>query len=122
MFNWLRELLEIRAEFNERKAQLRHEGKICESCETLKKQLEIANFEKKQLLDRLLEKPPVEERKEIPISIPRPKTIPWIVKKQILEAEDRERAKLLRNLPKPESTEELEKELQDAAKTREVGN
>ena len=78
----------------------------CNSCETLRGQLESVNFEKKILLDRLLNPsvPVVQEKEEYePI---KPKNIPWIVRKQMLEAEDREKAKLMRL-----KTEELEKEL-----------
>lgn len=98
LLKWYREYKEIK-------------NKHCESCETLRQQLEIANYEKRLLLDRIMEKPaPVVETPPIPISLP--KTIPWTVKKQMLEAEDREKAKLLRNAPKPVQTvEEIEKEL-----------
>lgn len=104
MFNWYREWLLIR-----------REARICESCETLKHQLEISNFEKKQLLDRLLEKPEKEVTKE-PMNwatVPT-KNIPWNVRRQLLETEDRERAKLMREAPTqsnhPVSLEELEKD------------
>jgi hypothetical protein len=108
MFNWYREWL-----------QIRREARVCDSCETLKHQLEVANFEKKQLLDRLLEKPVVEPAKE-PTMVTKPLGIPWHVRRQILEQEDREKAKLLREAPKPQSTEDLEKELDVATAEREA--
>lgn len=114
MFNWIRELLELRYEFKERKNK-------CESCETLRLQLEISNHEKELLLARLLEKPsePVIKQNEEPQVI-RPRTVPWNTRRQMLETEDREKAKLLRDAPKPIKTEELEKELLSAGQKREA--
>lgn len=101
MFNWIREYLEIKKEF-----------RVCESCETLKQQLAIANIEKSQLLTRLLEKPEPEIK---PIQTEEPKVIrphmPWAARRQMIEAEDRERARLLREAPKPTNTEDLEQEV-----------
>ena len=113
MFNWYREWLLIRKE-----------SRICDSCETLRSQLELANYEKKQLLDRLLEKPVVESIKE-PNMITLPsKNVPWNVRRQMLELEDRERAKLIREAPKIKqnilTTEELEKDLDIASAEREA--
>jgi hypothetical protein len=48
-----------------------------------------------------------------------PKNIPWNVRRQMLEREDRERAKLMKAAPKPESVEDLEKELDLASTQRE---
>lgn len=90
----------------------------CSSCETLKQQLELSNFQNKQLLEKILHKDeplnliPKEELESI-----KPKLVPWHVKRQLLEAEDRERAKILKEKAeeiksiKKKSTEELEKEL-----------
>lgn len=97
----------------------REDSKVCRSCETLKEQIESIRSENKRLLDRLLEKPaPEPEQKSVEIT--RPINIPWNVRKQMLEAEDRERAKLLRNAPKPIPTEDLEKDLEIAATQRET--
>ena len=54
MSNWIHRFFnphcpECRAE--------REESRVCKSCEILKQQLETVNYEKKQLMDRLLEKP-----------------------------------------------------------------
>lgn len=104
------------------------EKKVCQSCETLKMQLNIANSEKERILEALLEKSkPVEvanakvpgELKEVR------KALPWHVRRQMLESEDRETARILREKaerdkniigtpePKPveEQISELEKEL-----------
>ena len=107
MFNWYREWI-----------QIRKESRVCESCETLRHQLEVVNFEKKQLLDKLLNPEKPEPVKEPALIIP-PKGIPWAVRKQMLEQEDREKAKLMREAPKPVSLEELEKDFGFAAKERE---
>ncbi len=97
----------------------REDSMVCESCETLKQQLEIANYEKKQLMDRILEKPALESKPELrEVTVPR--AVPWPVRRQMLEAEDREKARLMREAPKPVSTEDLEKELDIAAKAREA--
>lgn len=115
MFAWLRELLEIRAEFRERK-------KICPSCEALKEMLATANYEKKQLFDKLmLEKPPVVDEKPPEMTQVQPRMIPWRVKRQLLEQEDRKKAELLRNAPKPDTdVKDLEQELGVVEKEREA--
>ena len=92
----------------------RHESKICQSCETLEKQLEISNFEKRELLNKLLKEPEPIVPTELPKAYTMPKTIPWRVRQQMLEREDREKARLMRQAPLPDSTnkiEELEREL-----------
>lgn len=129
MFNWLRELIEIKRELAEirnesirSKIEIKTDEQICKSCETLRQQLEIANYEKNELLHKLLKDPePIPVQNE-PVKITRPRMLPWNVRRQILEKEDREKAKLMRTAPKPISevkddterisTEELEKELE----------
>ena len=109
LLNWYREWREIRH---------------CESCDTLRQQLEIANYEKQQLLNKLLTPPaPVIESKPLEVTVPR--TVPWNVRRQMLEREDREKARSLRNAAAPDSeidkksTEELERELDLATAERE---
>jgi hypothetical protein len=118
LLRWYKEWIEIRATLTE--------NEKCDSCETLKAQLEIANYEKKQLLDRLLTKPeePVQPaRNETPMLVPR--SVPWNMRRQMLEREDREKARLERNAPKPDSevvkeeTAKFEQELKDATDRRE---
>ena len=87
----------------------------CESCEILRSQLEKADSERRELLHRLLQPPP-SETKEINTENFKPVTpqfIPWRVRQQMLEAEDRERARIMRQKSDEmkKSTEELEKEL-----------
>lgn len=104
----------------------REESKVCVSCDMLKEQLNIANTEKERLLARLLDKPETPKPVETAPKITRPVALPWRVRQQMLEKEDRERAKLLANAPKPlmevtkESTEDLEKELDIASAAREA--
>lgn len=129
LLDWYREWLEIRSEFKAKKFELTREVKqeevVCASCETLKQQLEIANYEKKQLLNRLLTTPEKEPERTIAPELvaPRPKAIPWHVRKQMLETEDRQKAHALKNAAQPDNAkvdvEELERELKVAEKTRE---
>jgi hypothetical protein len=74
------------------------ESLACASCETLRQQLEIANQEKKELLDRLIKPEPqpiIEPNNEY-----RPKHIPWSVRRQMIEGEDRKKASILREKEK----------------------
>jgi len=128
LLDWYQQWLEIRTEFKAKKFELTREVKqeeVCQSCETLRNQLEIANYEKKLLLDRILATPEKEpERTTAPeLVAARPRTIPWHVRQQMLEKEDREKARALRNAPKSDSEKidvsELEKELGVAEKARE---
>jgi hypothetical protein len=110
LLRWYKEYLEVK------------EQKVCSSCETLRQQLEISNYEKKQLLNRILEKPePIAEKE--PPEITRPRSIPWNLRKQIMEREDREKARAMKEAAKPDSAitvEELEKEMKVAEAIREA--
>lgn len=123
MFKWLREFLEIRHEFRERRLRLLQESneKRCESCEILKIELQRINIEKEKLLNRLFDKP-IDLPVGNPVDITPPKQIPWQVRRQMLEAEDREKARLMRESAKPnrimtneesrtQKVEDIEKEL-----------
>jgi hypothetical protein len=73
----------------------------CKSCETLKEQLVLANMEKKQMLETILSfnSPPARDNITINQEPPKDaldKLIPWRVRRQMLEAEDRERARLMK--------------------------
>ena len=73
----------------------------CKSCETLKQQLEIANFEKQQLTDTLLGllKPKVYEQPARELQ-PLENTLQTFSRrKQKLEEEARQRARILRDSP-----------------------
>lgn len=135
MLNWIHHLLEPHCPV----CVMENESKrICQSCETLKSQLEIVNFDKKILLERIIELtrpvvPTIEAREPIDRDEIRPRTIPWEVRKNMLEAEDRKKAQVIRaaaeeakkakdikrgpsggltaDIPQNQSIEELEKEL-----------
>lgn len=97
--NWLHRLLHPHC------PDCAHERE-CPSCDVLREQLNLANTEKQRLLDLILEK----NRPEIPVPqlVPQPisKTnyMPWKVRQQLLEEEDRQKARILRE-------KELEKEM-----------
>lgn len=95
MWNWLRELYELRAEYRERKFNL---ALPCEACEVLKTQLERANYEREQLINHLLKPPaPPDLVKPVPVTQPlNVRHMPFRVKQQILEAESREEARIMR--------------------------
>ncbi len=97
------------------------ESETCQSCELLRSQLDESNRERRELLNRLLTKdspepPPIVEDKEIkPIT---PTHLPWRVRQQMLENEDRRAAQILREKEKEiaetkvdPSIEKLETEL-----------
>jgi hypothetical protein len=95
--------------------------KICQSCETLRYEVDRLRADNERLLNRLLEKPESNtERSEAPIPLTVPRSMPWKVRQQMLEAEDRKAAQLRKQAPKPsDDTEELERELGVVEKERE---
>lgn len=60
--------------------------------------LDIANFEKKQLLGNILN-PVTETLNNEPIELGK-RYVPWSVKRQMLEHEDKSRAESIKNLEK----------------------
>jgi|SRR6188768_1621190 len=83
----------------------------CDVCEVLRLQLDESNRERKELLTKLLnptQSEPLSVKEEEPQPI-RPQVIPWKVRQQMLESEDRKQAQLMRD--KKREIEELEKEL-----------
>lgn len=83
----------------------------CNTCEVLRSQLDESNRERRELLSRLLEpsKPePIPQDKEELVPI-RPSFTPWRVRQQMLEEEDRQKARLMRE--KAAEITKLEKEL-----------
>jgi hypothetical protein len=83
----------------------------CNSCEILREQLDKSERERGELLHRLLDKDkpePLPEKAEEHVPI-RPQFTPWRVRQQLLEAEDRKQAELMRE--KHKEIEKLEKEL-----------
>lgn len=112
MFGWLKELLDLRIEYKRAKLDLVRtkdeveiEHDVCQSCETLKMQLAIANEEKKTLLNRLLKEPEV--KKEVIVQNPRAvipaRHLGFEAKRRALEAESKANARLLEEKRKEES-------------------
>lgn len=80
---------------------------VCPTCEVLRVQLDEAVRERRELLQTILERsePPKSEPMPMGELKPvRPRHIPWSVRQQLLEAEDRVTAQKLR-----EKTEELDR-------------
>lgn len=87
------------------------EPTACPVCEVLREQLIKADNERKELLTRALA-PPIQVVEEKPSEPPVPITpqfIPWRVRQQMMEAEDRKKSSLMRE--KAKEIEELEKKL-----------
>jgi uncharacterized Zn finger protein (UPF0148 family) len=83
-----------------------HESQYCKSCETLKQTVARLEDENRRLLNHLLAPKPIilehSEHEELePI---RPAHVSWNARRQMLEAEDRAKAKILR-------TQKLEDEI-----------
>lgn len=90
----------------------------CESCETLKLQLSIANHEKQELLNTILSisKPTTDNQTSPAVDYEKvkPKIMTWNVRKQMLEQEDRAAAKILAEQKKKSISDQiadLEKEI-----------
>lgn len=84
---------------------------ICQTCEILRDQLDESNRERKELLHKLLEKDkpePLPLTTETPVPLT-PPYLPWRVRQQMLEREDREAARVMKNRTK--EIEELERHL-----------
>jgi len=90
----------------------------CESCETLREQLAIANADRNFLLRSLIE-PRTTQSNEQPKTYPEPivpKNVPWRIRREMLEAQDRAKAEIMKKkeleiAEANKSTEELEAEL-----------
>jgi hypothetical protein len=83
----------------------------CESCEILREQLHKSDAERRDLLHRLLEPakvepPSIQSEEHVPIT---PQFTPWRVRQQMLESEDRAKAKLMRD--RSAEIDKLEKEV-----------
>src|SRR5215207_11397041 len=86
-------------ECKEERLDEKAERAVCNSCQTLKSQLATANHEKQQLLNRILEltapKQVEQQVEEVSPQALQNRAIPWAVRRQALEAEDREKAKIM---------------------------
>ncbi len=105
LLDWYRQWLELRREY---KAE-----KPCESCETLKMELAHLHQDNQRLLDRILTPPaaPVERVTDNVTPILPKRGVPWNVRRQMLESNDRHAAQLLKNAPKPQPVVENNAEL-----------
>jgi len=94
----------------------------CESCETLRLQLDIANHERRQLLETIIgfTKPAVQEVTQEPRNIEPilPKTVLWRTRQHQLEENDRMTAE--KNKARQKEIDDLEKELGVEEKQKEV--
>lgn len=99
------------------------DARVCNSCEVLKLEIERLRIENARLLDRILEKPREEVRViDTDLKPIMPKTIPWNTRKQMLEQQDRNTAKLKRqNEGSSITLEELEKEMNIVGQPSPVG-
>lgn len=93
------------------------EPRSCATCEVLNAQLASSERERRELLHKLLDKAqpepsPTVVEEPVPVT---PQFIPWRVRQQMLEAEDRRRASLLKD--RQQEIDKLESELgvKDAA-------
>lgn len=115
MIHWLHHLLNPHCRECQEAAE---ENKICQSCETLKMQLSIANHEKQEMLNTILaiSKPAIKEETSPAVDYEKikPKMMTWNVRKQMLEAEDRKAAQILAEQKKKSISDQiadLEKEV-----------
>ena len=93
---------------------------VCPSCEVLKEEINFLRMQSQKLLETITHKPIEEVRTTAPVPVtPRVMRVPWAVKRQQMEADDRQRAEKMRqesialkNAVKPDkSIEDLEKAL-----------
>lgn len=109
MWKWIHHILEPHCP--ECKAEL-EDSRICQSCETLKHQLEVMSYTQRELVKTITEisKPEVPVSNEVRDYEPiKPRTVPWQVKRQLLEEEDRVKARII------SENEKLNKKLQEEA-------
>ena len=100
----------------------REQSEHCKACDILQYEVERLRAENERLLARILHIPePTIERTVAPelVSI-RPRATTWAVRKQMLEAEDREKARILSKAPVAKETQDLEDELLNAEVKREA--
>lgn len=99
----------------------RRESKICASCEILQMQVARLQNDNEKLLNRILEKPEIEKPADTSNLKPiMSKNVPWRVRQQALEAEDRRTAQLMRQQANEISVDDLEKEMDIIQNERET--
>lgn len=85
---------------------------ICDTCEVLQLQVEKLSYQNEQLMNRILNPiqkdiPSVNRDEVSEMKIPSAH-IPWRVRQQLLEKEDREKARLMKDAVQPIGTIEKE--------------
>lgn len=85
------------------------EERVCNSCETLRHQLDNANYEKRQLMDVVVRLTFPSQQEQVPKSDEpkaiQPKgTLAWKIRRGLLEAEDRRQAQIMREATERERT------------------
>jgi uncharacterized Zn finger protein (UPF0148 family) len=123
MFHWLHHLINPHCP----DCQLDKEGdKVCNSCETLKIQLAIANREKEQMLSSILSFTKPAEVNHAPSQVDpkelKPRMMTWNVRKQMLEAEDRKAAQLIADQVKADREAAISKLEEEVGIKEEVSN
>jgi hypothetical protein len=120
LIEWYRQWKETKREFSE--------PKICEGCEVLKVELAHLHQDNQRLLDKILTPPtaPIERTGDNVTPILPRRGVPWNARKQMLEENDRHKAKLMKDAPKPSpvdtTLEELESDVLSAEREREISN
>lgn len=97
----------------------------CKSCETLKLQLEIANAEKQELMNTILGivKPKTYEAPPVEVSPMKPKLAMFSRRRAILEAKDRDEARIIqqsKNIAAPDGVKREELRNPEAGKSVEA--
>jgi hypothetical protein len=117
--NWLHRLLNPHCEHCLKELEL---NQHCKTCDVLQYEVERLRAENERLLSRVLHIPEREPERLVapePQAL-RPGAMTWAVRRQMLEAEDREKAKLINKAPQPDDTiNKLEEELLNASTARE---
>lgn len=117
-------LIELR---EQREYEQIQDSRICQGCENSKLEIARCHDEIRLLIEKLTDKPAIPVHTgPAEISKPRATTMPWSVRKSMLENASRERAAALQNAAKSDTavkvevtTEELEKEMGVVEKERE---
>ncbi len=120
MANWFHKFLNPHCPHCEREAI---NEMICPSCDVLTEEVARLRLENERLLDKLLKEPESERTTPVDSStLLKPRgPVPWKVRQQILEEEDRAKARAMRSAAQSDTTvEKLEQELDVVSKQREV--
>src|SRR5689334_23184534 len=94
----------------------------CKNCELLKEMLEAERWEKRKILDSMLYKP--EQNTQVPqpdhMSFGR-KFIPWNIRAEMLQAQDRKKAQVLHDLAEEKKAADLLEKVHVEQLERELG-